>query len=180
MLNHKTGCNNARLFIQNEKNHTIYEMKTIGHISKGSDVYNTYGDLGNSELLRKYGFVDGLDNPHNIITIPLKIVLEAIKLTKFTHFKQKMSFLKQNRLLSDEESFLLTNHHKQPPPKDLTTTATTDDDSEDDSEEDHDNDTGFDPLLIFLLKILHMTPKEWNQWKTKTTQNLQKKRKEKE
>jgi len=108
MLNHKTGFNNARLFIQTDKNHTIYEMKTICNISKGTDVYNTYGDLGNSELLRKYGFVDGLDNPHNIISISLKIVLESIKNTKFSHFKEKISFLKQHRLLSDEESFLLT------------------------------------------------------------------------
>jgi len=87
-------------------------MRSICNISQGFEIYNTYGKLGNSELLRKYGFVDGLDNPHNIVTISLQTVLDAIKHTDLSNFTEKLDFLKQHRLLSNEETFLLTKKKK--------------------------------------------------------------------
>ncbi|KAF9955323.1 hypothetical protein BGZ65_003461 [Modicella reniformis] len=64
MLNHKTGHNNARLF--HEK--TCLRMVAIKPIKTGQQIYNTYGDLCNADLLRKYGFVD-VPNSHNIVEI---------------------------------------------------------------------------------------------------------------
>ncbi|CEJ01742.1 hypothetical protein RMCBS344292_15763 [Rhizopus microsporus] len=54
MLNHKTGFNNARLFHEPD----CLQMKAIKNIKEGEQIYNTYGDLCNADLLRKYGFVD--------------------------------------------------------------------------------------------------------------------------
>ncbi|KAK3818907.1 MAG: hypothetical protein J3Q66DRAFT_281983 [Benniella sp.] len=64
MLNHKTGHNNARLFHEKE----CLRMVAIKPIKAGGQIYNTYGDLCNADLLRKYGFVD-VPNPHNIAEI---------------------------------------------------------------------------------------------------------------
>jgi SET domain-containing protein 6 len=159
MLNHKTGFNNARLFIQNESSeNSPYEMKAISNISKGSEIFNTYGDLGNSDLLRKYGFVDGLDNPHNIVTIPLQLVEDTISKVKVTFLKQKLLFLKKNGLLSDEETFLLS------PKKTI--------ENSDEEEDDSIEESGFDPLLEFLLKVFHMTKREWKKWRASTTELL--------
>ena len=87
-LNHQTGKNNARLFADGEEdeseeeedddsdsenkknkknkkkeekkreNKEGVEMCSIKRINKGEEVFNTYGDLSNSELLIKYGFID--------------------------------------------------------------------------------------------------------------------------
>lgn len=54
MLNHKTGYNNARLFHETDS----LQMRAIKDIKQGEQIYNTYGDLCNADLLRKYGFTD--------------------------------------------------------------------------------------------------------------------------
>ncbi|KAF9097387.1 hypothetical protein BGX29_008096 [Mortierella sp. GBA35] len=64
MLNHKTGHNNARLFHEKD----CLRMVAIKPIKNGQQIYNTYGELCNADLLRKYGFVD-VPNPHNIAEI---------------------------------------------------------------------------------------------------------------
>ncbi|KAG0286985.1 hypothetical protein BGZ98_004846, partial [Dissophora globulifera] len=64
MLNHRTGHNNARLFHEQD----CLRMVAIKTIKAGQQIYNTYGELCNADLLRKYGFVD-VPNPHNIAEI---------------------------------------------------------------------------------------------------------------
>jgi SET domain-containing protein 6 len=64
MLNHRTGFNNARLFHEPE----ALQMRAIKDIKAQDQVYNTYGDLCNGDLLRKYGFVDD-PNEHDIVEI---------------------------------------------------------------------------------------------------------------
>lgn len=61
MLNHKTGYNNARLFHEPDGLH----MKAIKTIQEGEQIYNTYGELCNADLLRKYGFADE-NNPFDL------------------------------------------------------------------------------------------------------------------
>lgn len=61
MLNHKTGYNNARLFHEAD----CLRMKAIKDIREGEQIYNTYGDLCNADLLRKYGFADE-NNPFDL------------------------------------------------------------------------------------------------------------------
>jgi SET domain-containing protein 6 len=70
MLNHKTGHNNARLFHEKD----CLRMVAIKNIPTGQQIYNTYGDLCNADLLRKYGFVD-VPNPHNIVEISGEVVV---------------------------------------------------------------------------------------------------------
>lgn len=72
MLNHKTGYNNARLFHETAGLH----MKAITTIRQGEQVYNTYGELCNADLLRKYGFADE-ENPNDLVEINGDAVVEA-------------------------------------------------------------------------------------------------------
>ncbi|RUS23062.1 hypothetical protein BC937DRAFT_92821 [Endogone sp. FLAS-F59071] len=72
MLNHRTGHNNARLFYEPEQ----LEMRATKAIATGTQVYNTYGDRPNSDLLRRYGFVDEV-NDHDSVEISGELVVEV-------------------------------------------------------------------------------------------------------
>lgn len=72
LLNHKTGYNNARLFHEQDS----LQMKAIKNIAKGEQIYNTYGDLCNADLLRKYGFVDDI-NEFDIVELDGPLVVEC-------------------------------------------------------------------------------------------------------
>ncbi|XP_062113845.1 ribosomal lysine N-methyltransferase 3-like isoform X2 [Humulus lupulus] len=51
------------------------EMIMVKDVKVGSEVYNTYGSLGNAALLHRYGFTEP-DNPYDIVNIDMEIVLE--------------------------------------------------------------------------------------------------------
>ena len=71
MLNHKTGFNNARLFYETDS----LQMKAIKDIKQGEQIYNTYGDLCNSDLLRKYGFTDE-KNEFDLVELDGPLIVE--------------------------------------------------------------------------------------------------------
>ena len=62
-LNHRTGFNNARLYYEKD----FLKMVCHEDCLMGAQLFNTYGDLGNRELLLKYGFVDE-PNPFHAVT----------------------------------------------------------------------------------------------------------------
>lgn len=77
-LNHRTGFNNARLYYEKES------LKMICHVdcAKGEQLFNTYGDLGNGELLVKYGFVDE-PNPFHVINFdPIEWLRDHVRQSK--------------------------------------------------------------------------------------------------
>lgn len=71
MLNHKTGFNNARLFHETDS----LQMRAIKDIKEGDQIFNTYGDLCNADLLRKYGFTDS-NNPYDLVEVDGPLVVE--------------------------------------------------------------------------------------------------------
>ncbi|CAI9780478.1 unnamed protein product [Fraxinus pennsylvanica] len=54
---------------------TVLEMIMIKDVKAGSEVFNTYGSLGNAALLHRYGFTEP-DNPFDIVNIDLELVLQ--------------------------------------------------------------------------------------------------------
>ncbi|KAF7732051.1 hypothetical protein EC973_007156 [Apophysomyces ossiformis] len=109
MLNHKTGYNNARLFHESD----CLEMRAIKPIVKGDQIYNTYGDLCNADLLRKYGFTDE-DNPFDICELDEQLVLSicANKSDDDQFREKKIDFLLGEDIL--EDCFVLDNEHQVP------------------------------------------------------------------
>ncbi|KAI9455472.1 SET domain-containing protein [Lactarius psammicola] len=81
MLNARYGCANAKLFYEDRD----LRMVTTRSIRQGEQIWNTYGDPPNSDLLRRYGHVDqvpladgGLGNPADIVEIRADLVIEVV------------------------------------------------------------------------------------------------------
>ncbi|KAG0368055.1 hypothetical protein BC939DRAFT_507373 [Gamsiella multidivaricata] len=96
MLNHKTGYNNARLFHEKDR----LRMVAIKSIKAGQQIYNTYGELCNADLLRKYGFVD-VPNPHNIVEISGESVVAKCTETDENGTEEKVEWLLEQEGLED-------------------------------------------------------------------------------
>ncbi|KAG1861544.1 hypothetical protein DFJ58DRAFT_777259 [Suillus subalutaceus] len=83
ILNARYDSVNAKLFY--EKHHL--HMVTTKPIKAGDQIFNTYGDLPNSDLLRRYGHVDlvpcphlkgALGNPQDIVEIRADLVVNVV------------------------------------------------------------------------------------------------------
>jgi len=71
MLNARSGNDNARLFYKPE----VLEMRATKDIPAGGQIFNTYADPPNSDLLRRYGHVDE-PNENNIAEIDARFICE--------------------------------------------------------------------------------------------------------
>ncbi len=74
MLNARFESDNARLFY---KSHVL-EMRATKRISAGEQIFNTYADPPNSDLLRRYGHVDE-PNGSDVVELDANLVLQAAK-----------------------------------------------------------------------------------------------------
>jgi SET domain-containing protein 6 len=81
MLNARYGCANAKLFYENR----YLRMVTTRSVRQGEQIWNTYGDPPNSDLLRRYGHVDlvplangSFGNPADTVEIRADLVMEVI------------------------------------------------------------------------------------------------------
>ncbi|KAI9493377.1 hypothetical protein BDB00DRAFT_823797 [Zychaea mexicana] len=109
MLNHKTGYNNARLFHEPE----CLRMKAIKSIQTGDQIYNTYGDLCNADLLRKYGFADE-SNPFDLVELNGGNIVELCCDDTDTSLRErKIEFLMEEEALDD--CFVIDTEHVLPP-----------------------------------------------------------------
>ncbi|KAG0052635.1 hypothetical protein BGZ83_002351 [Gryganskiella cystojenkinii] len=96
MLNHRTGFNNARLFHEKD----CLRMVSIKPIKSGQQIYNTYGELCNADLLRKYGFVD-VPNPHNIAEVNGETLVAKCIGENDSGKDEKVEFLLEQDALED-------------------------------------------------------------------------------
>ncbi|KAE9389886.1 SET domain-containing protein, partial [Gymnopus androsaceus JB14] len=84
LLNARFGAENAKLFYDE----TELKMIATKEIKAGEQIWNTYGDLPNVELLRRYGHVDllplpggGKGNPADVVEIRADLVLSTFSET---------------------------------------------------------------------------------------------------
>ncbi|KAG1345377.1 hypothetical protein G6F62_004178 [Rhizopus arrhizus] len=109
MLNHKTGFNNARLFHEPDS----LQMRAIKDIKEGEQIYNTYGDLCNADLLRKYGFVDE-KNDFDLVELDGPLLVEVCCENQDEALKErKIDFLMEEGVL--DECFVIDKEHEIPP-----------------------------------------------------------------
>lgn len=69
MLNARSNSDNARLFYYKR----IIKMRATKDISAGEQIFNTYADPPNSDLLRRYGHVDE-PNEHDIVELDASLI----------------------------------------------------------------------------------------------------------
>jgi len=85
-------------------------MKSIQSISKGSEIFNDYGPLPRSDLLRRYGYITDNYAKYDVVEIPLDLVVSTVKsLFKLTDdsVKQQLDLLEKADALDD--SFDISN-----------------------------------------------------------------------
>ncbi|KAF8598809.1 SET domain-containing protein [Ceratobasidium sp. AG-I] len=73
MLNARYGGENAKLFYEP----TVLKMISTKPIPAGEQIWNTYGDPPNSDLLRRYGYVDTLGSGLDIVEIKGSTIVEC-------------------------------------------------------------------------------------------------------
>jgi len=81
MLNARIGANNAKLFYEKD----YLRMMATKAIPKGQQIWNTYGDPPNSELLRRYGHIDlvplqagSFGSPADVAEIRADVVVDVV------------------------------------------------------------------------------------------------------
>ncbi|KAJ7282755.1 SET domain-containing protein [Mycena rebaudengoi] len=86
MLNARYGSKNAKLFYEKDSD---LHMVSTRPIVVGEQIWNTYGDLPNAELLRRYGHVDmltlqngELGNPGDVVEIRADIAISVLQVSE--------------------------------------------------------------------------------------------------
>lgn len=78
-----------------EDDPSVLEIIIVKAVESGSEIFNTYGSLGNAALLHRYGFTE-LDNPYDIVNIDLELVLEwSSSLFSARHSRARLSLLQR-------------------------------------------------------------------------------------
>jgi hypothetical protein len=67
-------------------------MRAIKPIAKSEQIYNTYGNLPNSDLLRRYGYVLP-DSKDNIVEISAEMILETISTLPLLEVERRIEIL---------------------------------------------------------------------------------------
>ena len=105
ILNHHSTKNNAKLVFGDE----CVEVIAIKKISKGEEILNTFGKLGNAELLQTYGYADKETNVYD--TLPILVntfldVMEKEEKVSDSYFQAKISLLNKTEIAHSDDFFL--------------------------------------------------------------------------
>ncbi|KAF2854365.1 SET domain-containing protein [Plenodomus tracheiphilus IPT5] len=73
MLNADADRCNARLFYEEK----YLEMKALKAIKTGEEIFNDYGPLPRSDLLRRYGYITDNYAQYDVVEIPMELVSEV-------------------------------------------------------------------------------------------------------
>ncbi|KAF7305874.1 Ribosomal lysine N-methyltransferase 4 [Mycena chlorophos] len=132
MLNARYECENAKLFYEKD----ALGMMSTKPIKAGEQIWNTYGDLPNAELLRRYGHVDllpltqyadastsdpnpnqsALGNPGDVVEIRADLILSVLNLLSQSQSEAKIKeridwWLEQG----GDDVLILESDHQIPP-----------------------------------------------------------------
>lgn len=54
-------------------------MKAIKHIPKGEEIFNDYGNLPRSDLLRRYGYIADSYKQFDVVEVSLELISDVAK-----------------------------------------------------------------------------------------------------
>ncbi|CAC5404604.1 SETD6 [Mytilus coruscus] len=97
ILNH-VAKNNAQLAFEKD----ALKMVAIKTIKKGEEIYNTYGQLANWQLLQMYGFAEQFPNNHYDTKLP-----KSLPINNEVLLKDKTNFLIDMELMIRDGSFVV-------------------------------------------------------------------------
>lgn len=167
-LNH-IAKNNAKLLFEKE----CLKMVSTKPIRKGQEVFNTFGELANWQLLHMYGFAESYpENVFDTVDIPMKFFLnhirESMKTDTDVDLDTRWRFLEQLDVVSDEGNFVIGEDGILTPEELHTTLKVCTMSSKD--FEDYKNKDGWESDeeneeadIILSLENLHTLPDKWKQ-----------------
>jgi N-lysine methyltransferase SETD6 len=72
-------------------------LRSIRAIPKGQQIYNTYGNLPNSDLLRRYGYVIA-GSKDDIVEIPSEMIIETISSLAKGEVQRRIELLEEEEI----------------------------------------------------------------------------------
>ncbi|GAA5985075.1 hypothetical protein JCM10908_002514 [Rhodotorula pacifica] len=109
ILNAKSGADNARLFYEP----TTLNMMSTSHIPAGTQIYNTYADPPNSDLLRRYGHVDEL-NDADLVEVGLETVVDLVGEAKGLKESEREARAEWLLEMGVDDTYSIETDHKLP------------------------------------------------------------------
>jgi len=101
MLNADGDRNNARLFYEGDR----VVMKSIKQITAGEEIFNDYGPIPTSDLLRRYGYTTPNYAQYDVVEIPSGVITdtaqEQLNLSDTACF-ERTKYLEEQDMLHDE------------------------------------------------------------------------------
>lgn len=93
MLNADADRNNARLFYDNK----YLDMKALKPIKAGEEIFNDYGPLPRSDLLRRYGYVTDNYAQYDVVEISMDLVTEMTTAARI-HSEERLEYLEEQEI----------------------------------------------------------------------------------
>jgi SET domain-containing protein 6 len=94
MLNADADRNNARLFYEDKH----LDMKALKPIKAGEEIFNDYGAMPRSDLLRRYGYVTDNYAQYDVVEIPMDLVTE-VATTAGTYSEARVKYLDEQEVV---------------------------------------------------------------------------------
>ncbi|CBY00997.1 hypothetical protein IAQ61_011895 [Plenodomus lingam] len=94
MLNADADRCNARLFYEQK----YLEMKALKPIKAGEEIFNDYGPLPRSDLLRRYGYVTENYAQYDVVEVPMELVSE-VATASGSWIDQRLQYLDEQEVI---------------------------------------------------------------------------------
>lgn len=94
MLNADADRNNARLFYEDKH----LDMKALKPIKAGEEIFNDYGALPTSDLLRRYGYVTDNYAQYDVVEIPMELVIDVATAAGI-HSEERIEYLDEQEII---------------------------------------------------------------------------------
>jgi SET domain-containing protein 6 len=104
MLNADADRNNARLFYEDKH----LDMKALKPIRAGEEIYNDYGPLPRSDLLRRYGYVTDNYAQYDVVEIPMDLVTDLATVAG-VHFEDRIEYLEEQDIIDTGYDVIASN-----------------------------------------------------------------------
>jgi SET domain-containing protein 6 len=95
MLNADADKNNARLFYEAD----YLSMKAIKPIGAAEEIFNDYGPLPRSDLLRRYGYITDNYAQYDVVEIPFSVITYAASRDAIPSYEEKIEYLDEHDLI---------------------------------------------------------------------------------
>jgi SET domain-containing protein 6 len=94
MLNADADRNNARLFYESK----YLDMKALKPIRAGEEIFNDYGPLPRSDLLRRYGYITDNYAKYDVVEIPMDLVTDLASVAGI-RYDDRIEYLEEQDII---------------------------------------------------------------------------------